>query len=281
MIRYNEEKKANEICLIEIFQSLNGEGWGSGLPTVFVRTFGCNLRCKYNTVMNDNPKSILNGFCDTPECFTEEHFKELYPNRDLMWLTAQEIFEKVEKLATNFKHKSVCITGGEPLLEENKMFMLDELIARFINPALPKDTEWDVSVETNGSIDYLPYKKMYGNANIYNADSRTGLTLVTDWKFPHSCMDKKMLESNLSILYKGDIIKIVIGDDEKDWEYLDSFIEKVKAYNCKASIYLSPMYKKSDTERMWRYATEHSDVPIRLQLQLHKMFFKDPNEKGV
>ena len=41
-----------------------------------------------------------------------------------MWLTAQEIFDKVQSLEVNWKHKSICLTGGEPLMEENKQFMI-------------------------------------------------------------------------------------------------------------------------------------------------------------
>ena len=42
-----------EIALINIFYSINGEGYAAGKPTVFIRTMGCNLRCI---------------FCDTKEC---------------------------------------------------------------------------------------------------------------------------------------------------------------------------------------------------------------------
>ena len=45
MIRFNEEKQANEIALINIFESINGEAYAAGKPCVFIRTFGCNLRC--------------------------------------------------------------------------------------------------------------------------------------------------------------------------------------------------------------------------------------------
>lgn len=52
MIRQNSEGQ-NELCLINIFQSIQGEGYAAGKPTVFIRTMGCNLRCI---------------FCDTKEC---------------------------------------------------------------------------------------------------------------------------------------------------------------------------------------------------------------------
>ena len=36
-----------EVALINIFESIQGEGPMSGKPAVFIRTFGCNLRCKF------------------------------------------------------------------------------------------------------------------------------------------------------------------------------------------------------------------------------------------
>lgn len=45
MIRKNKNGE-NEIALINIFESINGEGYASGKPVVFIRCFKCNLRCK-------------------------------------------------------------------------------------------------------------------------------------------------------------------------------------------------------------------------------------------
>ena len=89
MIRVNQNGET-EIALINIFRSINGEGYASGKPTVFIRTMGCNLRCV---------------FCDTKECWTKENFKKIYPERDdFWWITAKDIF--VSALVHDF-----CKTG--------------------------------------------------------------------------------------------------------------------------------------------------------------------------
>ena len=161
MIRYNEEKQENEIALLEIFKSIDGEAFHSGQPTVFVRAFGCNLRC---------------AWCDTSECFDETHFREVYPDRELIWMTAEEIAKKVFDMEINWPWRSICLTGGEPLVEENKEFMTD-LIQRLV------DLKFAVNIETNGSIDYSYWREkfpvpeagdLYGN--------REGVSLITDWK---------------------------------------------------------------------------------------------------
>lgn len=69
----------------EIFRSLQGEGFWTGTPMVFVRLSGCNLNCP---------------FCDTDF----RSFKEM---------SADEIAKEAKRLGCS----RVCITGGEPLLQ--------------------------------------------------------------------------------------------------------------------------------------------------------------------
>ena len=68
----------------EIFYSLQGEGFHTGTPAVFVRFSGCNLRC---------------SFCDTR-------------HEEGVMMTDEEIVEKV----SSFPARIVILTGGEPSL---------------------------------------------------------------------------------------------------------------------------------------------------------------------
>ena len=97
----------------EIFFSIQGEGKWSGLPNIFVRTSGCNLRC---------------SFCDT---------KYAYYNGVEMSLN--QIISRIK----NYPSKYICITGGEPLLQTD--------VYEFINSLLEKN--YNICIETNGSID--------------------------------------------------------------------------------------------------------------------------------
>src|SRR5271154_4419120 len=72
----------------EIYRSVQGEGFLTGEPSVFVRASGCNLRC---------------WFCDTP-------FASWQPEGDD--LGVEEIFDQVSLLAADH----VVLTGGEPML---------------------------------------------------------------------------------------------------------------------------------------------------------------------
>jgi 7-carboxy-7-deazaguanine synthase len=74
--------------IAEIFYSVQGEGLLTGVPSVFVRTSGCNLRCVY---------------CDTP-------FTSWEPEGDDL-----DIAQILGKLSA-FPARHVVVTGGEPLL---------------------------------------------------------------------------------------------------------------------------------------------------------------------
>ncbi len=75
----------------EIFASLQGEGLRQGEPTLFVRFSGCNLRC---------------GFCDTS-----------YAWQGGEDMGAEQILVLLDRLHTDWPAHWICLTGGEPLLQ--------------------------------------------------------------------------------------------------------------------------------------------------------------------
>lgn len=97
----------------EIFYSIQGESSYAGLPCVFIRLSGCNLRCSY---------------CDTTYAYDEGFEMEL-----------EDILERVG----NYNCRLIEITGGEPLLQKET----PELIRRLL------DSGCKVLMETNGSLD--------------------------------------------------------------------------------------------------------------------------------
>ena len=82
----------------EILYSIQGEGKWTGFPNIFIRTTGCNLRC---------------FFCDT---------KYAYNNGKEM--KTEEIIGYIDR----FPCKYVCITGGEPLLQDETLDLVDILL---------------------------------------------------------------------------------------------------------------------------------------------------------
>jgi pyruvate-formate lyase-activating enzyme len=99
-----------KIC--EIFHSIQGEGITMGIPTTFIRTSGCNLECRW---------------CDT--AYARDEGREM---------TLDQIFEEVEKLGCG----QVCITGGEPMCQDETVKLIDLLL----------EMGYYVTLETNGSV---------------------------------------------------------------------------------------------------------------------------------
>ncbi|HEY3368461.1 MAG TPA: radical SAM protein [Symbiobacteriaceae bacterium] len=106
----------------EIFLSVQGETSSAGLPTIFIRTGGCNLRCTY---------------CDTGYALTTE---------GSVPMSVDEVMARVAELRV----KRVCLTGGEPLLQPTPELqaLLDKLAA----------AGYEVSIETSGAIAIAPFR---------------------------------------------------------------------------------------------------------------------------
>ncbi|MBA4135829.1 MAG: radical SAM protein [Opitutus sp.] len=77
------------MLISEIFYSLQGEGELTGVPSVFVRTSGCNLRCNW---------------CDTPYASWNPEGEQF------------EVPEIVARVQTHGAAKHVVLTGGEPMI---------------------------------------------------------------------------------------------------------------------------------------------------------------------
>ena len=100
------------IKINEIYHSIQGESTYAGLPCVFVRLTGCNLRCTY---------------CDTEYAF--------YDGKDL---SIGQIIDKIKK----YDCKLVEVTGGEPLIQEECFALLKNLC----------DEGFEVLLETAGNM---------------------------------------------------------------------------------------------------------------------------------
>lgn len=199
----------------EIFYSIQGEGIQIGLPTVFIRSSGCNLRCKW---------------CDTKYAYKEG--EEI------------ECKELLNHIAI-FPIRHVCITGGEPMVQEDTPKLIEMLCSE----------GYLVSLETNGSktIEGLP-----------KSDS---LIISLDIKCPSSHMEDKMYLNNLEMLEPKDQLKFVI-EDEKDYEYAKVIM---KRYNPRCNIIMMPVFGnniKLLAERILR-----DNLNVRVLPQLHKLIW--------
>jgi 7-carboxy-7-deazaguanine synthase len=98
----------------EIFYSIQGEGVLTGVPSVFVRTSGCNLRCSW---------------CDTPYASWQPEGPEMTPG---------EILTEIAKHPT----RHIVVTGGEPMIAKG--------IREFISTL--REQGKHITVETAGTV---------------------------------------------------------------------------------------------------------------------------------
>ena len=110
--------------IVEQFLTLQGEGKYLGVPSYFIRSTGCNLRCEW---IEENGTTTK---CDTPyTSWSPEKGEELNLN---------ELLKKDElKLV-----RHIVITGGEPCINKDLPDIVNELI----------DNGYHITVETNGTI---------------------------------------------------------------------------------------------------------------------------------
>jgi len=104
-----------DLPINELFYSLQGEGRLAGVPSVFVRTSGCNLRC---------------WFCDSYHTSWEPTHA---------WMDVDGILDEV---AAHDECDHVVVTGGEPMIHDEVKELLTDL----------SSAGYHTTVETNGTI---------------------------------------------------------------------------------------------------------------------------------
>jgi 7-carboxy-7-deazaguanine synthase len=170
-----EEYLTWKLPMVEIFETVEGEGTMAGFPTIFVRVFHCNLRCTW---------------CDTTYSYS--------PAKAEFEATIEEIVAQIKQ----FSSRRICFTGGEPLIHREKSAALMKAMAEL-------DQITDVHIETNGAIDLEPFEALRTDDEVLNHKVR----FVMDYKLPASGEMDRMIHSNFGLLAPQDEIKFVIGDD--------------------------------------------------------------------
>jgi 7-carboxy-7-deazaguanine synthase len=209
-------KKPFSLRISEIFLSVQGEATRAGLPTVFIRLVGCPLRCVW---------------CDTEHAFSGG-----------TRMTLPEVMAKV----AGYRTHQVCVTGGEPLSQNNCIDLLKALC----------DAGYDVSLETSGALD------------IAAVDSR--VSRIVDLKAPGSGEFNSNRWQNLDLLASHDELKFVLKD-RADYEWArDTVIERQLDKRC--PLLFSPVQESLAPKDLaeWILADR---LPVRFQLQLHKLLW--------
>ncbi len=203
----------SELKINEIFYSIQGESTYAGERTVFIRTTGCNLRCTY---------------CDTKYSYYEGEMMSL---------------EKILQVVRGYNADYVCLTGGEPLLQQNIHKLIHILCGE----------NYKVSLETSGS------------KSIENLDSR--VKVILDVKTPDSGAKDSFLMKNIGFSRENTEYKFVITS-EKDLEWSENFCRQHDLLK-KFTILYSPSHGQI-AESWLAEKILQKKLKVRLQLQQHK-----------
>lgn len=157
--------------------------------------------------------------------------------------------------------KRVCVTGGEPLAQPNAIALMKLLLVH----------GYEVSLETAGalSVKEVPLQ----------------VSKVMDLKTPSSGECKRNLWENLDYLTAHDQLKIVIAD-RTDYDWAVAKLWEFDLHNKCGVVWFSPMFeideRKSDVPNIAIQLAEWilaDGLPVRLQLQLHKIIWADARGK--
>ena len=253
----------------EIYLSLQGESTFAGLPCIFIRLTGCDLRCSY---------------CDTAYAFADgkrrsvaqiiaevrrlaKPFGEVQSPKSKVQSLKSEVRSPKSEVV-GYRLPLVELTGGEPLLQKNSLPLMRALC----------DDGFAVLLETSGAHD------------IAAVDVR--VRRIVDLKCPGSGEVERNRWENLRHLKPTDEIKFVIATRE-DYEWARAFIaERGLAGICQVlfswaqplaigqrdkSLEAMPSGQTLISQRELAEKIIADALPVRFQVQLHKVIW--PAEK--
>ena len=160
------------------------------------------------------------------------------------WWEIDAILAEVERHGV----RHVCVTGGEPLAQKRCIGLLSRLC----------DAGYSVSLETSGAIDI--------------SDVDTRVSRIVDIKTPGSAEVARNRWENLALLTPHDQVKFVICN-RADYEWARGIVSE-RSLQDTCVVWFSPSFGQVSARELadWIVADR---LPVRYQLQLHKILWND------
>jgi|ERR1700691_334993 len=233
-----------KLRLLEHYYSTQGEGPRVGVPTQFVRFAGCNLRC---------PKWP----CDTPYAIEPKLYRA-----EQNTVEPGELFRDITALCMQTGAGNVCLTGGEPLLQNNDA--LEELVL------LLREAGFSIEMFSNGTFKYSTY--LVGEVGI-----------IMDWKLPGSG-DSQMFNDtvhNNAVQLRDNgrhAFKFTIAGEDDLLKARQVYqVEELQYALCPT--YVGPVWGKIDPAVIVDFI-RFNRLDWRLNLQVHKYVWS-PEARGT
>lgn len=275
----------------ERFFSIQGEGKHVGVPSVFLRTFGCNFRCqnfgldrsrekqKYNpeveqliareihkTTERFEDLPIIHTGCDT--------YASIYPEfkKFMMDHTVPEVVEQLlaltpsgEFLMENQQDIHLILTGGEPMLGWQRLY--PELLSQCVDHGLK-----NVTIETNGTQPLHDQLRAYLNTETVQVTWSVSPKLSVSGESWDDAIRPEIVKQYSET--PGDIYLKFVVADETDVNEVSQAVEQYQAAGIHCPVYLMPLGGRSEQylmnrgtvaelamQRGWRYSPRlHVDI---------------------
>jgi 7-carboxy-7-deazaguanine synthase len=193
------------MVITEIFKSIQGEGTRAGLPCIFIRLTGCNLRCTW---------------CDTAYAFHGGTKQSI-----------GEILDRVHKFAGEGANRTtlVEITGGEPLLQPEAPALAEKLLAAGYTVMIETSGERPVSVLPRKVIKIVDVKcpdsgepNTFDMANLEAMDQKDEIKFVISTRRDYEFARQFTLENRLASRVAQVLFSPVFSDPAGKWDGLNA-----------------------------------------------------------
>lgn len=247
----------SKIKVSELFYSLQGEGKFIGVPSIFLRTFGCNFTCdgfgmsrfeKSVERFSVDPKHysdykslpLVNTGCDSYASW-DPRFKHLSP-----MLTVEAIVDEMQRLLPNNKFgrdQHLIITGGEPLLGWQRSFpaLIDEIINRKMDLT-------DITFETNGTQALQPefHEYLTSISDHVKVTWSVSSKLTVSGEAWHEAIKPAIVSNYMTVRKSDTYFKFVVAtiDDIND---VHQAVAEYKEYGVDVPVYLMPVGGTNNT----------------------------------
>lgn len=159
--------------------------------------------------------------------------------------TLEQILEQV----AGYRPQYICVTGGEPLAQPNCLALLERLC----------DAGYEVSLETSGAM------------SLEGVDPR--VSKVMDLKTPGSGEVDKNRWENIPLLGPEDQIKFVLCSRE-DYDWAKFKLDEYRLAERVNDVLFSPSFGQLNARSLADWVVA-DNLPVRFQLQLHKLLWGD------
>lgn len=287
------------IRVSEVFgPTISGEAPYTGVVSVWVRLFGCNLRCPgffnvdpanpdtyepgYKTIDASSIKKLEDLPVVTTGCDSFYSWDPKFRHLGTTYQNAEELFKDIHPMLYdgNWEHPitkniiDLCITGGEPMLQQDNVI---EILTQYLIGTETLGYAPRVQIETNGTIPLTQEFQDFVNNNINNIVIHFNISP----KLYHVSGEKDAVKYDTIIQYNSfasGILKFVINNDDRAWDELNNHVDTlVNKLYCSFPVYIMPVGATYEQQTDCSYVSQVANKALKngyhISGRLHAVLF--------